>query len=314
MWGPGLVMHEAQGIPVALASTLIHALIPGPTSRRSARAWACRAPRGRALRAGAVRAVGDLLARGDPPAGRRAPRRPRPPPLGGSVNALSAGCRSTWWRASRSSTSTARDLPAGVHYVGPLLWHPPRAAGQRGVAGRVPADRPWVHVTEGTSHFQEPFVLRPPRHGLAGAGVRGHPDDRAQPRATALDHARRAERPRARLAQPRRAAARAARALVTTGGAGHDDGRPPRRACRSCWCPTSWDKPDNALRMVEAGVAVRLAAAALHARGPAGGGRRGARRPELRAQRPEARRAAGGRARARRRGALHRGTAAAQPG
>ena len=75
-------------------------------------------------------------------------------------------------------------------------------------------------------------------------------------------------------------------ALVTTGGAGTMivgalaagvplvDGARPR-----------WDKPDNARRIVEAGVARAAVAAALHAGRPARGRRRGARRPEPTAQR-----------------------------
>ena len=71
--------------------------------------------------------------------------------------------------------------------------------------------------------------------------------------------------------------------------------------------PTSWDKPDIALRMVEAGVAVRVPPRRCTPRGAAGGGRRGARRPALPRERPADRAEARGRARAGRRGGPHRG-------
>ena len=60
--------------------------------------------------------------------------------------------------------------------------------------------------------------------------------------------------------------------------------------------PTTWDKPDNARRVVEAGVGVRLRGAAVHARAAAGGRRGGAARPALPRQRAPDGRAAGARA------------------
>ena len=121
------------------------------------------------------------------------------------------------------------------------------------------SDVPWVHVTEGTSHHQEPFLLRAAARGLARRArmqailTTGRDRDPAelglgQPAANVhltrwLSHSE---------LLPRCAA------VVTTGGAQHD--RWPRcgPACPLVVVPTTWDKPDNALRVVEAGVAVRL--------------------------------------------------------
>ena len=163
-----------------------------------------------------------------------------------------AGCRSTASRASPSSTS-APDLPPGVRYVGPLLWHPPDPPGTAEWLDTLPADRPWVHVTEGTSHYQDPFLLR------RGAGLAAGPYEAilttGRRRAGSISGAG-AERARARLARhdrccpaARRSSRPAARARPWPGCG---------RACRSSCVPTSWDKPDIALRMVEAGVAVRV--------------------------------------------------------
>ena len=62
-----------------------------------------------------------------------------------------------------------RDLPPGVRYVGPLLWHPPEPPGTQKWLEALPAGRPWVHVTEGTVHYGDPFLLRAAATGLAGA-------------------------------------------------------------------------------------------------------------------------------------------------
>jgi UDP:flavonoid glycosyltransferase YjiC (YdhE family) len=60
-----------------------------------------------------------------------------------------------------------QDLPPSVHYVGPCLWNRPRAAEAPGWLDQVPTGRPWVHVTEGTFHGGEPFLLRAALRGLA---------------------------------------------------------------------------------------------------------------------------------------------------
>ena len=146
------------------------------------------------------------------------------------------------------------DLPASVRYVGPLLWHPPDPPGTTEWLDTIPADRAWVHVTEGTSHYQDPFVLRAAAAGLARApyevilttGPRRAGSIAAQaPNVHVRDW----------LAHdtllPRCAA------LVTTGGAGTTMAG-LRAGLPLVLVPTSWDKPDIALRMVEAGVAVRV--------------------------------------------------------
>ena len=164
-----------------------------------------------------------------------------------------------------------RDLPPGVRYVGPLLWHPPDPPGTAEWLDTLPADRPWVHVTEGTSHHQDRFLLRAAAAGLAGA-----------PYEAILTTGRRragsisAQAPNVHVRDwlahdtllPR------CSALVTTGGAGTTMAG-LRAGLPLVLVPTSWDKPEIALRMVEAGRGGAGAAAALHAAGAAGRGRRG---------------------------------------
>ena len=255
MWGPALVMREAQGIAVALLSPLIYAVLPGrdipPLGSRVG------VPRRRRTRARArvVRAIGSLLAR----PGRRRIDQLRAnhglPPLEGSVNEV-LGRLPLYLVASIPELDLDRDdLPPGVRYVGPLLWHPPDPPGTAEWLDALPADRPWVHVTEGTSHYQDPFLLRAAATGLAGAPYEAILTT-GRGRTGSIPADARNVHVRDWLAHD--TLLHRCSALVTTGGAGTTmaglaAGLP------LVLVPTSWDKPDIALRMVEAGVAVRVA-------------------------------------------------------
>jgi len=255
MWGPTLVMREAQGVPVALQSPLIYAVIPGPDiPPLGSRVAVPRSARTRA-RARVVGAVGEVLARGT----RRRVDELRAdhglPPLPGSVN-HALGRLPLYLVASVPELDLdRRDLPPGVRYVGPLLWHPPEPPGTAEWLDGLPSDRPWVHVTEGTSHHQEPFLLRAAASGLAGAPYEAILTTGRRRGAASVTpgggnvHVRDWLSHRTLL--PRCAA------LVTTGGAGTTMAG-LRAGLPLVLVPTSWDKPDIALRMVEAGVAVRV--------------------------------------------------------
>jgi UDP:flavonoid glycosyltransferase YjiC (YdhE family) len=254
MWGPALVMREAQGRAVALLSPLIYAVIPGQDiPPLGSRVGVPRTRRTRA-RARVVRAIGTLLAR----PGRRRIDQLRAnhglPPLEGSVNQV-LGRLPLYLVASIPGLDLDRhDLPPGVHYVGPLLWHPPDPAGTAEWLNTLPADRPWVHVTEGTSHHQDPFLLRAGEVGLAGAPYEAILTT-GRSRADSFSATAPNVHVRDWLAHdtllPR------CSALVTTGGAGTTMAG-LRAGLPLVLVPTSWDKPDIALRMVEAGVAVRV--------------------------------------------------------
>jgi MGT family glycosyltransferase len=254
MWGPALVMREAQGIEVALLSPLIYAVIPGrDIPPLGSRVGVPRARRTRA-RARVAGAIGELLAR----PGRRRIDQLRANhglgPLGRSINEVLGGLPLYIVASIPELDLDRHDLPPGVRYVGPLLWHPPDPPGTGEWLDTLPADRPWVHVTEGTSHYQDPFVLRAAASGLAGA-----------PYEAILTTGRRragsisAQAPNVHVRDwlahdtllPR------CSALVTTGGAGTVMAG-LRAGLPLVLVPTSWDKPDIALRMVEAGVAVRV--------------------------------------------------------
>ena len=149
------------------------------------------------------------------------------------------------------------DLPPTVHYVGPCPWFPPATQSENDWLNSVPRDLPWVHVTEGTSHYQDPFLLR-----AASTGLDGHTGASRQHNGREL---------RSEAARPRPLAGNVhltrwlshgvllpqCAVVVTTGGpatilAALGAGVP------LVVVPTSWDKPDNARRVVESGVGVRL--------------------------------------------------------
>ena len=255
MWGPALVMREAQGTAVALLSPLIYAVIPGrDIPPLGSRVGVPRARRTRA-RARVVSGIGALLAR----PGRRRIDQLRAnhglPPLERSINEVLSRLPLYLVASIPELDLNRHDLPSGVRYVGALLWHPPDPPGTVAWLDTLPGDRPWVHVTEGTSHYQDPFLLRAAAAGLAGA-----------PYEAILTTGRRrggaisAQAPNVHVRDWLAHGALLPRcsALVTTGGAGTTMAG-LRAGLPLVLVPTSWDKPDIALRMVEAGVAVRVA-------------------------------------------------------
>jgi MGT family glycosyltransferase len=266
MWGPILVLGETGRVPVAILTTLMGCLIPGT----DAPPWGpgLPPPRSRATRllARAVAKGGDLLAVGV----RRRVNQVRAgyglPPMNGSVNAFMARLPLYLVPSVPALDYNRRDLPPSVHYVGPCVWNKPTNAPTPGWLAEGPADRPWVHVTEGTAHYQDPFVLRAAAQGLANRPMEVVMTTGAQRDPADLDLGPLA--PNVRVEQfvshsdllPRCAA------LVTTGGAGTVMAA-LRAGVPQLIVPTHWDKPDNARRVVEAGVGLRLTPRQCTARG-----------------------------------------------
>jgi MGT family glycosyltransferase len=148
-----------------------------------------------------------------------------------------------------------RDLPPSVRYVGPLQWYPPQEP--PAWLDSLPTGQPVIHVTEGTLHYQEPFVLQAGARGLANLPMSvvitsGGDRDPAQMGLDPLAPNVRVERfvPHNHLL-PR------TDVMVTTAGggtvmAGLEFGVP------MVLVPTEWDKAENAQRVVEAGAGIRL--------------------------------------------------------
>ena len=254
MWGPLLVLPELTDVPVALVSPLTGVGLPGPDAPVPGNLAPRDSARGRALKSlsGAVvrLATRRLIARIDAIRAAHGLR-----PMGCSVNAYFGRLPLYLVLSVPSLDYDRRDLPANVHYVGACLWHPPEPPGTVDWLKTLPGDSPWVHVTEGTSRFEEAFLLRAASDGLAGA-----------PLAAVLTTGRARD---AQAIVPRSPNIHVTdwlshdvllphcAAVVTTGGMGTVMAA-LRAGAPLVVVPTGWDKPASAQRVVAAEVGVRL--------------------------------------------------------
>jgi MGT family glycosyltransferase len=242
MWGALLVLSELGPVPVGLVSPLISAPMPE----------AADSPTGR-MAAGTRRLVTTPLRR------RLDAIRARHGlgPMGCSVSEYFGRLPLCLVLSVPELDGERTDLPAHVSYVGACQWHPPDSPGTTEWLDRLPGDRPWVHVTEGTSRFAESSLLRVAAEGLADAPMEVLITTGREPGAQGAGTP-----PRARnihvakwlshdVLLPRCAA------IVTTGGMGTVIAA-LRSGVPLVVVPTGWDKPANARRVVAAGVGVQL--------------------------------------------------------
>jgi N-glycosyltransferase StaG len=257
MWGPSLVLRELTGLPVIYFSTLLYAPIPGPDAPAPGARIGTPYTTGERAVAAAVARLVDLMGRGT----RRRLDAIRASyglrPLGERVN-RHMGRLPLYLVGSVPELDLNRwDLPPSVHYVGPLVWHPPDTAATAQWLASVPTGDPWVHVTEGTSQHGDPFLLRAAAVGLADAGVQAILTTGRDRSATGLalnaaSNVHVVDWLSHSTLLPR------CSAVVTTGGA-QTIIAALRAGVPLVVVPTGWDKPANACRVEEAGVGVTLA-------------------------------------------------------
>lgn len=257
LWGPMLVLWEAQPIPVAVCAPVMGAAIPGPQAPPLG--FGMRPPRTLLGRLGtaALTRVTELLAI---PVRRRVDQvraRYGLPALSESINRFTARLPLYIVGNVREFDYSRRDLPASVHYVGHCVWYPRRAGSERWLDA-IPAGRPWVHVTESTLACGEPFLLRDAIAALAEEPVEVILTTGVQREATVLGEEKLPANVHvARWLSHGELLPRCS-ALVTLGGkstvlAAAEAGVP------MVLVPNNWDKPDNARRVTEAGAGIRLA-------------------------------------------------------
>ncbi|MGE3817851.1 MAG: glycosyltransferase [Isosphaeraceae bacterium] len=251
MWGPIVVSSETLPVPVAILTTLMGCLIPGPDAppggaglpapRGPWSRWLCRAMTG----------VGDLLAT-------RVRRRINQiraghglPPMNGSVNAHMATLPLYLVPSLRELDYGRNDLPANVQYVGACVWNKSSSAPRPEWMEQLPRDEPWVHVTEGTAHYRDPFVLRSAARGLAGMPAQVILTTGPQRDPSGLDLGPIASNVRVEQWVSHSDLLPRCSVLVTTGGAGTILAS-LRYGVPLVVIPTHWDKPDNARRIVDA--------------------------------------------------------------
>jgi MGT family glycosyltransferase len=258
MWAPVVILWEATPIPVVAYQTLMGPLIPGP----DAPPWGLgkAPPRTRRARAAArtITTVTELAGTGLRRRLDELRREHGLAPMGCTFNAFTARLPLYLVGSLAELDYNRRDLPDTVHYLGACIWRPPPNAETSAWLDAIPAERPWVHATEATLHYGDPFILRAAVQGLADAPVEVIMTTGRQRDPEELDLGPLA--PNMHLTRwlshgelmPR------CEVMVTAGGTSTilsslQAGVP------LVVVPTNWDKPDNARRIVEAGVGVSLA-------------------------------------------------------
>ena len=258
MWGPLLILHETQRVPLAVMSYVAACMLPGPEG--PILGLPLPRPRGRLARFGhgVLRSIAHAVAADV----RREADRLRTShglrPLNTSVTAFAGQMPLYLVPSTPAYDRSRRDLPPSVKYVGPCHWDKPQESGAPAWLSDLASDRPVVYVTEGTMHSKPPIVLRAALSGLASS--------RAQVIATTGRHRTRESLAlgdvpsNARVEQwvPHSDLLPRTSVVVTTGGTGTvlaalTAGVP------LVIVPTAWDQPENAWRVAEAGAGIRLA-------------------------------------------------------
>ena len=257
MWGPILILWETTGIPVALSSTFMGPLIPGP----DAPPWGFGLPSPRTHRARLLARVitvaTDLLARGFQKQVNRMRASYGLSALGCSVNVFTGRLPLYLVGSIPELDYNRRDLPPSVHYVGPCVWSKPTGEPPPSWFDELSRDRPWVHVTESTLRYGTPFVLRTAAQGLANLPVEAILTTGRHRDPEALDLGPRAPNIRVERWVSHSDLLPQCSAVVTTGGAATLIAS-MQAGVPVVVIPTTWDKPDNAQRIVEAGAGIRL--------------------------------------------------------
>lgn len=180
-------------------------------------------------------------------------------PMGCSVNAFTGRLPLYLIPSVPELDYNRRDQPPNVHYIGPCVWTRPAGAAPLDWLDTLPRDRPWIHATEGTAQYQEPFLLRAASRGLANERVEVILTTGVESRDPAVlglqslpENVHVARWVSHEDLLPRCAA------LVTTGGAATVLAS-LKAGVPLIVVPTFWDKSDNAQRVVEAGAGLRLA-------------------------------------------------------
>lgn len=171
LWGPILVVWERFGIPVALLTQMIGSMVPGP----DAPPWGPGLPPPRTfatrLLARTAEVVVDVVASNL----RRQVNAIRKTyglgPMFRSINAHTGRLPLYLIPSVPELDYNRRDQPANVHYVGPCVWTKPAGGDEPDWLPRLDRRLPWVHATEGTAQYQQPFLLRAASEALGGGSM-----------------------------------------------------------------------------------------------------------------------------------------------
>ena len=257
MWAPYLVLRETHNIPVAIFAYVPVCLLPGPDAPPPGLGLPSPSNLSRQLQAKiaeiAIRALTTDIRR----TANAVRRQNGLASLRMTVMQL-AGLMPLYLVAGTPEFDyNRRDLPVSVHYVGPCF---PKTSTDDHVPAwldALPRDRPWVHVTEGTVHTQKPVVLQAAAKGLADLPIQVIMATGTHRKIAKLGLEPLAPNILVKRWVPYAHMLRYTDVVVTTGGAGTVLSA-LMAGVPLVVIPTEWDKPDNAQRVVEAGVGVRL--------------------------------------------------------
>ena len=256
-WGPILVLHERDKIPVAISSFMPGCMVPGP----DAPPWGLGLPLPRTWRARLLaRLIGastDLFLINFRRRVNRLRLHYNLPAISDSVNAHTGRMPLHLIPSVPALDYNRGDLPSSVHYIGSCVWNKSRNEPPPEWLDRIPKEQPLVHVTEGTMHAQTPFVLRAAAVGLTDLPMQVIMTTGANRNPKKLDFGLIGANVRVEQWVAHSDLLPITDVMVTTGGgstvlAGLEAGVP------MVIVPTQWDKPDNAQRVVEAGAGLRL--------------------------------------------------------
>ena len=255
--GPMLILHETKNVPMAVFCVLPCCQLPGPDAPTWGRGlkppknWYLR------FRSNLERVLQDWMLSGFRKAANRLRSQYGLAPMPASVREFFGQLPLYLVAGTPELDYNRRDLPPTVEYVGACPWYGSTDQPEPQWLIDLPNDQPVVHVTEGTIHRGEPTVLLAAAEGLGNLpmDVVMTTGNHRDPTSLGLDG--RADNIRVESFVSHGQLLPRTDVVVTTGGAG------TVLAALSAGVPlvvvpTGWDLPENAQRVVEAGVGVRL--------------------------------------------------------
>jgi len=164
MWAPILILREAMRIPVAAFSHVAYCILPGPDGAIPGIALPRHRSGWNALLAACVSRAAKLLTARTWRKANALRRQFGLAPLDVCINEFTGTLPLYLVPGAPELDNERRDLPPGVHYVGPCLWDAPT---DRPAPGRLD-NRPVVVVDEGGLYTHAPRLLKMAACALAG--------------------------------------------------------------------------------------------------------------------------------------------------
>jgi len=166
LWGPILVMHELQNVPLALLSHVATCILPSPENPLPGANWL--------LKASPLHALEPVIAwtwrrasAGVPRAANKLRKEWGLAPLSGTVTEFTGQMPLYLVPGIPEFDGNRSDLPPSVRYVGPCLWDKTPDQNPPAWIHKVPRDLPRVIVVEGSIYPDRPCLLELAAKGLA---------------------------------------------------------------------------------------------------------------------------------------------------